>query len=350
MAADGAIRQPLPAFGLGHLIVVEPKLHQSAPRDRRRDAGNQSGELSQHEPGRHGDQRGERGIVAADLQITLLLQHFSRRRIGVEDAEPPALDASGDAGDDGVVDGSLSVEPAVQERHAGLDAAGVHPVHDLHLRAVGHTDQQVGVPGHLGDVGGRTDAHGDRLDLDSGIELTYPFGGKPQLFLADVAVPIEDLTVQVGDLHPVELDRANVAHSHGRHIEQQVGTEAAEAEDCDPSIPQARLQLVLVLPHRGVGAEEVDVSLPPAKLVLVQDPLSRMCPVQEETRIVKLPHRGLDGVDGQARVVMGQRDPHLLDRAGAVEQFQQAANLAARVFDLGHLTVAADPNELSSPV
>jgi hypothetical protein len=85
-----------------------------------------------------------------------------------------------------------------------------------------------------------------------GIELLEPFAGGVQLGPAHVRGGVEDLALDVGEVHDVEIDNAECADAGRRQVERQGRTQTARAD-----AQHARL-LQLLLPLQGhLGHDEV---------------------------------------------------------------------------------------------
>ncbi len=59
------------------------------------------------------------------------------------------------------------------------------------------------------------------VDGDVGVHVPQPFGGRVHLGPAQVALAVEDLTVEVADVHRVRVHDAQRAHAGRGQVEPQ---------------------------------------------------------------------------------------------------------------------------------
>jgi hypothetical protein len=76
-------------------------------------------------------------------------------------------------------------------------------------------------------------AAGMRFEADMGIQRAQAGDGGLNLGPADVGGGVQDLALEIGDLHDVGIDEAQQADAGGGEIEERGGTEAAAADDQD---------------------------------------------------------------------------------------------------------------------
>ena len=59
------------------------------------------------------------------------------------------------------------------------------------------------------------------VDADEGVDLVHAVGGGIEFLATDVAGAMDDLALQVGEVHHVEIHQADAADAGSREIEAQ---------------------------------------------------------------------------------------------------------------------------------
>jgi hypothetical protein len=79
------------------------------------------------------------------------------------------------------------------------------------------------------------------LDVDEGIDLGNAVPRGLGLEPADIGLAVNDLALQVGLVHDIEIDDAERAHTGRRQVEQRRRTQAARPDDEDTGVLQPLL-------------------------------------------------------------------------------------------------------------
>ncbi len=79
------------------------------------------------------------------------------------------------------------------------------------------------------------------VDADVGIDLFHAVGGGIELLAANVAGTVNDLTLQVRDIHHIKINQADAPDTGSREIQAERRTQAARANHGYFGVLQFRL-------------------------------------------------------------------------------------------------------------
>ncbi len=88
--------------------------------------------------------------------------------------------------------------------------------------------------------------------LNSGIQRKHGLPGGLHLEPAHVSGPVDYLSLEVGQVHPVEIDHAEPSHTRRGEVLQHRGAQASRAHHQHAGIAQAPLSF-----HADLGQQEV---------------------------------------------------------------------------------------------
>src|SRR6266571_2431008 len=81
----------------------------------------------------------------------------------------------------------------------------------------------------------------DRFDLDVGIEIREARAGSLALGLANITGAKRDLTLEIREIHNIEINQTELAHARGRKIQAQRRTEPSRADEQHLGVFQSEL-------------------------------------------------------------------------------------------------------------
>jgi len=138
--------------------------------------------------------------------------HAGRRRLRVQAAVARAVLGPEHRG--------LAVEPVDRTPDVRLAEQHARVVHEVPRgEVVGAVHDEVVLAEQVQDVG-RVEAQLVQVHLHERVDLVHGVGGRLRLRAADVALPVDDLALQVRLVHDVELDDAQGADTGGGEVHQ----------------------------------------------------------------------------------------------------------------------------------
>ena len=137
----------------------------------------------------------------------------------------------------------------MHKRNAAHDAGVVEQV--ARREVVGPVDDDVPPGEQLHRVRARQ-RRPVRDDLDVGVEGLHGATDRVHLRLADSRRRVDDLALQVGDVHDVVVDDPETSHPRSRQVEGRGGTECARSHEQDASRTDA-----LLPGHAHLGDEHI---------------------------------------------------------------------------------------------
>lgn len=155
--------------------------------------------------------------------------------------------------------------PSEDDGFAVGDGVGVHGLSGRGV--VGAVDEEVGLAGEDGEVGG-VEGEGDGFGVDMGIRFGEGFGGGMDFEATDVGLGVEDLPMEVGEVDEGGVDKDESADSGSGEPGGGGAPEAAEPGDEDRGIGETGLSLGADLGEPGLAVVAVGVHVYGFELIL----------------------------------------------------------------------------------